>query len=29
MAKSKNTNVEKIESEHGNKQDIIQAQSIR
>ena len=29
MAKSKNTNVEKIESEYGNKQDIIQAQSIR
>ena len=29
MAKSKSTNAEKIESEHGDKQDIIQVQSIR
>ena len=29
MAKSKSTNAEKIESEHGDIEDIIQVQSIR
>ena len=29
MAKSKNTNAEKIESENGDKEDIIQVQSIK